>query len=102
VRQHLGVQALDRPRPLAAPLGVQAMLDTGLEQHLHPDADAEHRAPGREPLRDQLVPAHGPHPGHARGEGPHAGHGQPVRVERRVRVRRYQDIGSGPGQSPFG
>ena len=47
--------ALDRAGPLAEALGVDAVLDAALEEHLHADADAEHRAAAGEPTTDDLV-----------------------------------------------
>ena len=59
MRQHRGVELGDGARPLAEALGVDAALDAVLEQHLHADADAEHRAAAGEAAVDDLVAAHG-------------------------------------------
>ena len=67
------------------------------EQHLHADADAEHRAAELEPPGDHLVAADRAQPGHAGRERAHAGHGQPVAVQHGVRVRRHLD----PRADPF-
>ncbi len=52
-----GRQLGDDARPLAEALGVDAALDAALEQHLHADADAEHRAAAGETAVDDLVAA---------------------------------------------
>ena len=57
VRQHRRVEFGDDARPLAEALGVDAALDAALEQHLHADADAEHRPAAGEPTVDDLVAA---------------------------------------------
>ena len=53
VRHDRRLQPLDHARPLVAALGLDAVLDAALEQHLHADADAEHRPPAGEPATDQ-------------------------------------------------
>ena len=57
VRQDGGLQLLDDAGPLAAALGVVAVLDAAVEQDLHADADAEHRAAAGEPAADDLGPS---------------------------------------------
>ena len=49
---HGRIEQGDRARPLPEPLGLVPALDTVLEQHLHADADAEHRPARDEPLLD--------------------------------------------------
>ena len=57
VRQHGRRQLGDDARPLAEALGVDAALDAALEEHLHADADAQHRTAAGEPAVDDLVAA---------------------------------------------
>jgi hypothetical protein len=59
VRQHRRVELGDDARPLAHALGVDAALDAALEEHLHADADAEHRPAARRAALDELVAAAG-------------------------------------------
>ena len=65
-------------RPLVAALGLDAVLDPASEQHLHADADAEHRARTREPAPDDPLAPDRAQACHARGVGPDTGHEQPV------------------------
>src|SRR5438309_1584983 len=44
VRQHGRLELLHHAGPLAAALGVLTVLDPALEEDLHADADAQHRA----------------------------------------------------------
>ena len=62
-----------------------AVLDAALEQHLHADADAEHRPAAGEPLADHVVAADRAQAGHARGERADPGNDQPVGLRGRVR-----------------
>ena len=79
-----------------------AVLDTRREQHLHADADAEHRAAQLDPARDQLVPAD------ARAAPPcrRRRRRRPGRPGRRSPAprpgRRSRDVGARPGQRPLG
>ena len=110
VRQHARVEPLHRTRPGCAAVGPHAVFSRGdrppgpprfrtrREQHLHADADAEHRAAELEPPGDQLVTADRAQPGHAGREGAHPGHGQTVAVQRGVRVRSHLDPRAGPLQ----
>ena len=68
VRHDRRLEPVDRAGPLVAALGVDAVLDAPLEQDLHADADAEHRAAAGEPAADDLVAADAAQPCHARGE----------------------------------
>ena len=77
-----------RPGHSSQPCGLDAVLDAALEEHLHADADAEHRAAAGEPAADHLVAADRAQPGHAGGEGADAGDDQTVGVHRRRRGRR--------------
>ena len=98
VRQDVGLEALDGARPLPAALGALAPLDAEVEQHLHADADAEHRPAAREPSADDPRPVDGREPRHARGERPDAGHDQPVGVQRGVGVRGDDHVRPDPAQ----
>ena len=53
-------------------------LDAALEQHLHPDADAQNRATAGEPTVDDLVAAARAQRVHDRAERPHAGNDEPA------------------------
>ncbi|CAB4884526.1 unannotated protein [freshwater metagenome] len=70
MRQDGGPERLDDPGPLPQALGLDPMLDPAIEEHLHADADAEHRAAAREPAIDHDVASHCANPGHARSERP--------------------------------
>ncbi len=74
------------------------MLHARREQHLHADADAEHRAAEIEPPGDQLVAAHRAQPGHAGRERAHARDREPVAVQRGVQVRGHLDLRADPLQ----
>ncbi len=57
MRQHRGVELGHGPGPLPHALGVDAAFDAVLEEHLHPDADPEHRQPAGQTALDELVAA---------------------------------------------
>ena len=94
----LTIEFGDGSRPLPHARGVDAALDAVLEQHLHPDADAEHRAPARQPAADQLVAATRLERLHDRTEGADAGHHEPVGLEDEVAVGRQARVGTGGSQ----
>ena len=97
VRDDRRLQPLDRPGPLAAALGLDAVLDAALEEHLHADADAEHRPAAGQPPPDHRVAAHRAQPVHAGGERADAGHDQAVGVQRGLAVGGQSvDLGAGP------
>ena len=81
-------ELLDDAGPLAAALGVVAVLDAALEEDLHAHADAEHRAAAGQPAADDPGPVDGAQPGHAGGEGADAGDDEAVGVEGGLRGRR--------------
>ena len=64
---------------------VSTPCSTPLEQHLHPDADAEHRAPAGEAPADDPLALDGAEAGDARGERPDAGHDETVGLRRAVK-----------------
>ena len=81
VREDGGVQLGDGARPFAEAVRIDAALHAALEEHLHPDADAEHGATAREPPVDELIAAARPqrlHDGVVRAD---AGHDEAVGVE---------------------
>ena len=88
VRQDRRLQLLDDAGPLAAALGVVAVLDAAVEEDLHADADAEHRPPAGQPAVDDPRAVDGAQPGHAGGEGAHARDDEAVGVQRGLRGRR--------------
>ena len=102
VGQHGGGEPVDDAGPLAAALGAHAALVAGLEQHLHPDADAEHRAAAGEPASDDLPAADRPQAGHARGEGSDAGHHETVGLLRLARIGADHGVGAGRRERALG
>ena len=84
------------------PLGAHAVLLARLVQHLHADADAEHRPPGRDPLGDHRVAADGADACHAGGEGADAGDDQTVGRSGRLEVGGHGHVGAGPRERPLG
>ena len=88
VGQHGRRQLVDETRPFAEAFGVGAALDAAVEQHLHADADAEHRPAARETATDQFGAAHGIQPGHHGGERADAGDEEAVGSRPRDRGRR--------------
>ena len=88
VRQDRRVELGHDARPLAEALGVDAALDAALEQHLHADADAEHRASAGEPPLDELVAAARAQRLHDGAEGADTRDDQPVGLEHERRGRR--------------
>ena len=94
MRQHRRLERLDDAGPLAAALGVVPVLDAALEQDLHADADAQHRAAAGQPAADDPRPVDGAQPGHAGGEGADAGDDEAVGVERGLRVGGDGDVGA--------
>ena len=88
MRQDRRLQLLDDAGPLAAALGVVAVLDPAVEEDLHADADAEHRAAAGQPPADDPGAVDRAQPGHAGGEGADAGDDEAVGVQRGLRGRR--------------
>ena len=85
MRHDRRLQPLDDARPLAEPSVVDAVLDAALEQHLHADADAEHRAPAGQPAADDLVALDGAQPVMHAANAPTPGTTSPSHVQRGVR-----------------
>jgi hypothetical protein len=77
VREHGRIEFGDRAGPLAEPVGFDAALHAVLEQHLHADADAEHRETARQSPLDELVAADAAKRAHDGAEGPDAGTTRP-------------------------
>ena len=82
------LQPLDDARPLVAALGLDAVLDAALEQHLHADADAQHRPAAGEPAADDPVALDRAQPAMQAANAPDARDDEPVGVQRRVEVGR--------------
>ena len=78
------------------------MLRAVLEQDLHADTDAEHRAPTGQPSPDDLVTVDRAETLHARGERPDPGDDQAVGVHCRLSVGRQGHLGAGPLQGANG
>ena len=95
VGHDVGLEPGDQPRPLVAPVGLDAVLDASGEEDLHADADAEHRTPAGEPPADDPLALDRTQPGHARGVRPDTGHDEAVRRERGVEVAGQGDRGAG-------
>ena len=70
VRENRRVQSFNDPRPLIQSGGCLAMFRTRTEHHLHPDANAQNRAPARESAFDDGCPVHRLDALHARRECP--------------------------------
>ena len=102
VRQDGGLQLLDHAGPLAAALGVVAVLDAAVEEDLHPDADAEHRTATGEAAADDPGAVDGLEALHARGEGADAGDDEAVGVQGGLRVGGHRDVGTHAGQRALG
>ncbi len=98
MRQHVGLETLDRARPLPAAVRLDAELDAALEQDLHADADAQDRASARESLADDPVTADRQQSLHARRERSDAGNHQSVGSERHLRVGGHLDLGAGASE----
>ncbi len=86
------VQPVDEPGPLPQALGALAVLDAGVEHHLHADADAQHRTTAGEPTLDDLLAADRAQAGHHRGEGADPGHDEAVGADRGVLVGGELDV----------
>ena len=71
-----------------------AVLDTAFEEHLHPDADPEHRPATREPSTDQPVALDLAQPRHARGVRPDTRDDQPVGGQAGLDVGGQRDVGT--------
>jgi hypothetical protein len=101
MRQHRSIKALHHPRPFAASGGSLTMLRALGEQHLHSDADAEHRPGTGQPAADQHVAPDRPQPGHAGGERAHSRHHEAVTVHRGIEVGAHLSIRASPLQGPL-
>ena len=88
------------PGSRPSPLVVDAVLVAVLEQHLHADADAEHRPAGRDPRGDHRPGAERVDAGHAGRVRADARHDQAVRVGGRGRGRRSRRRRHRPGPAP--
>src|SRR5262249_7628149 len=101
-RHDVGLEGLDRARPLGQALALHAELDAAGEQDLHADADAQHGTAAREAPVDDPVPARLLQTLHTGREGADTGDEEPVRVHRRVEVARYLDLGARAREGAFG
>ena len=81
MRYYRGLQPLDGPGPLVAPFGGDAVLDPGLEEHLHPDADPEDGPSAGEAPADDLGALDRAQAGHAGGVRTDAGNDESVGLE---------------------
>ena len=98
VRQHRCGQSLDdtRPDPAARrPLPVLVALS---EQHLHTDADTEHRGLAGQAVSDNVGAADRAQAGHAGGERPDPGNDQAVGGQGRGPVGGHRHLGADPLQ----
>ena len=97
-----GLQPLDDARPLAAALGLDAVLDAALEQDLHADADAEHRPAAGQPTADHPLAADRAQPGHAGRERADPGHHQAVGLQGEAEVGGERHVGAGALEGAHG
>ena len=82
MRHHVGLEPGHGAGPLVAALGLDAVLDAAREEDLHADADAEHRAPARQPAADDPLALDRAQARHAGGVRADTGHHEPVSGER--------------------
>ena len=97
VRQDRRLEPFDGARATPRTPRCDAVLDAEVEEHLHPDADAEHRPAAGEPAVDDAGATDGAEPGHAGGERADPGHDEPVGPFCRRRGRRGDRRTSAPG-----
>ena len=88
VREYGSVQSVHHTRPLAAPNGVDTVLNPVFEQNLHADADTKHRSATGESSIDDSRAVYLLQPEHACLKRAHTGNDETVGIDCRVRVCR--------------
>ncbi|GAA1843396.1 hypothetical protein GCM10009796_02460 [Microbacterium koreense] len=95
MRQHGRVEFGHGAGPLAESFGVDAALDAAVEEHLHPDTDAEYGASSRKAPPDQLVAPAGSQRVHDRRERADARDDESIGIHHQTSISGEPGIGAG-------
>jgi hypothetical protein len=93
------LQSFHDAGPLAQALSRHPVLDSGLEQHLHADADPKNRSPTRQAAADDGRPVDSGQTRHAGSEGTDSGNDQTVSIQGGFAIGSDHDLGSSASQS---
>ena len=94
--QYRSIEALHGARPLTATFGENAVLDSAIEQNLHPHTDAQNRTPARQSPINDLVTTHSPKSRHTGLKRTNTRDEKSVAVQRAAGIGRDVNLCPGP------